>query len=129
MVCTSWLKSLFIFQLLGVCHCMWTRESQKALVAKFYGQLRLIRSVLRASKLSVFKTEWNRKLVGISYHPFWHQFIFGTFWTSLFNFLNYFDDLLRMTNEGSVLDISILLIKSDSNGVYILVKVSFHIRK
>ena len=41
--------------LLGECHCWWTSESPRAHVAKFYGRLRLIRSVLRASKFSVFK--------------------------------------------------------------------------
>ena len=45
----------FIFQLLGECHCWWTSESPRAHVAKFYGRLRLIRSVLRASKFSVLK--------------------------------------------------------------------------
>ena len=35
------------------CHCWWTSESPRAYVAKFYGRLRLIRSVLGASKLSV----------------------------------------------------------------------------
>ena len=38
-------RSLFIFQLLGECHCWWTSESPRAHVAKFYGRLRLIRSV------------------------------------------------------------------------------------
>ena len=44
-----------MFQLLGECHCWWTSESPRAHVAKFYGLLRLIRSVLRASKFSVLK--------------------------------------------------------------------------
>ena len=35
-------------RLLGECHCWWTKESPKAHVAKFYGRLRLISSVLRA---------------------------------------------------------------------------------
>ena len=35
---------LLIFQLLGECHCWWTRESPRAHVAKLYGRLRLIRS-------------------------------------------------------------------------------------
>ena len=43
------------FQLLGECHCWWTKESPRAHVAKFYGRLRLIRSVLSASKFSVLK--------------------------------------------------------------------------
>ena len=36
---------VFIFQLLGECHCWWTKESPRAHVAKFYGRLRLICSV------------------------------------------------------------------------------------
>ena len=48
-------KSFFIFQLLGECHCWWTRESPRAHVGKFYGRLRLIRSILRASKFSELK--------------------------------------------------------------------------
>ena len=55
MVYTSWQKSLFIFQLLGECHCWWTKESPRAHVAKFYGRLRLICSILRASKFAVLK--------------------------------------------------------------------------
>ena len=45
-------NGIFIFQLLGECHCWWIRESLRTHVAKFYGQLRLIRSVLRVSKCS-----------------------------------------------------------------------------
>ena len=71
MVCASWWKSLFIFQLLGECHCWWTSESPRAHVAKFYGRLRLIRSVWRASKFSVFKIDWNCNFVGLLHHPFW----------------------------------------------------------
>ena len=48
-------RSLLIFQVLGECHCWWTSESPRAHVAKFYGRLRLIRSVLRASKFTAFK--------------------------------------------------------------------------
>ena len=55
MAYTSRYKSLFIFQLLCECHCWWTKESPRAHVAKFYGRLWLIRSVLRASKFSVLK--------------------------------------------------------------------------
>ena len=40
-------------KLLGESHCWWTNESLRAHVAKFYGRLRLIRNVLRASKFSV----------------------------------------------------------------------------
>ena len=44
----------FIFQLLGECQYWWTNESQRAHVAKFFGQLLLIRSVLRASNIQLF---------------------------------------------------------------------------
>ena len=40
-----------------------------------YGQLRLIRSVWRASKFSVFKIEWNCNFVGLLHHPFWLQLV------------------------------------------------------
>ena len=54
--CIHLSRSLYLkFQLLGECHCWWTSESPRAHVAKFYGQLRLIRSVLRASKFSELK--------------------------------------------------------------------------
>ena len=48
-------RFLFIFQLLDDCHCWWTRDSPIAHVAEFYDRLRLIRSVLRTSKLYVLK--------------------------------------------------------------------------
>ena len=53
--CIHLSRSLCIFQLLDECHCWWTRESPRAHVAMFCGQLRLIRSVLRESKFSVLK--------------------------------------------------------------------------
>ena len=37
------------------CHCWWTKESPSAHVAKFFGRLPLICSVLRASKFSALK--------------------------------------------------------------------------
>ena len=40
----------FYIQLLAECYCWWTRKSPRAYVAKFYGRLLLIRTVLRASK-------------------------------------------------------------------------------
>ena len=47
----KFLRSLFFeFQLLGECHCWWTKESPRTHVANFYGRLRLIRSVWRALK-------------------------------------------------------------------------------
>ena len=54
--CIHLSRSLFsLLQLLGECHCCYTKESPRAHVAKFYGRLRLIRSVLRASKISVLR--------------------------------------------------------------------------
>ena len=47
------ISSFFSLQLLCECHCLWTNEFARALVAKFYGRLRLIRSVLRVSTFSV----------------------------------------------------------------------------
>ena len=101
MVYTSWYKTLIIFQLLGECHCWWTSESPRAHAAKFYGRLRLIRSVWRASKFSVFKINRNCNFVGLLHHPLLASSYFGTFWSLLFNFLNYIV-WLRITDEGSV---------------------------
>ena len=39
--------------------------TSRAHVAKFYGRLRSIRSVWRASKFSVFKIDWNCNFVGL----------------------------------------------------------------
>ena len=74
-------------QPLGECHCWWARVSPRVHVAKFYVRLQLIRSVLRASKFSVLKF--------IEIVILWICYItyllasasFGTFVTSLFNFL------------------------------------------
>ena len=110
-------RSLFIFQLLGGCHCWWTRESPRAHVAKFYGRRRLIRKVLRASKFSALKL--------IEIVILWvYNFItpsllvsacFGTFGASLSNVINYLF-WLRITDEGSLPEMrfwSILLIISE----------------
>ena len=82
-------ESLFEFQLLGECHCWWTNESPRAHVAKFYGRLRLICSVWRASYFSVFKIDWNCNFVCLLHHPFWLQLVlalfgnyFSTFYTT-----------------------------------------------
>ena len=77
MVYTDKYKSLFVFQLLGECHCWWTKESPRAHVAKFYGRLRLVRSVLRASKFAVLKlTEivilWVYYTIPFGFSLFWH---------------------------------------------------------
>ena len=96
-------------------HCWWTRESPRAHVAKSYGQLMLLRSVLRASKFSELK------LIEIVfvwvYYPIPYDFsLCRHFGSSLFNFLNY-SVWLRITDEeGSVSGMriwSILLNKSD----------------
>ena len=111
---TSKQKSLFIFQLLGECHCWWTKESPRAHVAKFYGRLQLISSILRASKFFVLKlTEivilWVYNTIPFGFSLIWH------FWGINFQLLNYFV-WLRITDEGSVPEMriwSILLIKSE----------------
>ena len=81
--------------------------------AKFYGRLRLIRSVLRASKISVLK--WIEIVILWVYYtiPFGFS-LFMHDWASLFNFYNFFL-WLRITDEGPVPEMriwSILLIKS-----------------
>ena len=83
-------------------------------VAKFYGRLRLIRSVLRASKFSVLKLIeivilWVYYTIPFGFRLFWH------FWASIFNFWIYFV-WVRITDEGSVPEMriwSILFIKSN----------------
>ena len=83
------------FQPLYDCHCWWTSESPRAHVAKFYGRLRLIRSVLRASKFSVL--EFNGTVILWVYYAILYGFtLFRHFWISLFNFLNYFVWLLSI---------------------------------
>ena len=74
-------------RLLGECHCWKTSESPRAHVAKFYGRLRLIRSVWRVSKFSVFKLDWNCNFVDLWHHPFWLQLHFGTFLVITFQIL------------------------------------------
>ena len=49
----SQISSFFFLQLLCECHCLWTNEFARAILAKFYGRLRLIRSVWRVSIFSV----------------------------------------------------------------------------
>ena len=49
----------------------WTKESPREHVAKFYGRLRLIPSVFRASKFSVIKIDWNYSFVDLLHHPIW----------------------------------------------------------
>ena len=79
--CIYFSKSFFIFQLLGECHCWLTRESPRAHVAKFYGRLRLIRSVFkRASKFNVIKINWNCHFEGLLHHLLWLQPVLALFW-------------------------------------------------
>ena len=108
-------RSLFIFQLLGECHCSWTNESPRAHVAKFYRRLRLIRSVWRTSSFSVFKIDWNCNFMGLLHHPFWLQLVFWHFLVITFQ-LFILHVWLRITDEGSVPEMriwSIMLIGSD----------------
>ena len=113
--CIRLSRSLFfVCQLLGECHSWWTRESPRVHVAKFYGRLRLIRSVLRASKFSVLKL--TEIIISWVYYTIPNGFsLFRHFSASLINFLNYFV-WLRITDEGLVPEMRIwfiLLIKSD----------------
>ena len=101
MVFTNNKNSLFVFQLLGECHYWWTKESPSAHVAKFYGRLRLIRNVLRASKFSVLKlteivTMWVYYIIpfGFGLACFW--LLFGI----IFNFLLKYFVWLKITDEG-----------------------------
>ena len=65
--------SLWVF----LCHvCLWTSESPRAHVAKFYGQLRLTRSGLRASKFSDLKL--NEIVILLVYYTI--PFDFSSFW-------------------------------------------------
>ena len=105
---------LVIFQLLGECHCWWTSESPRAHVSKLYGQLRLIRSCLGASKFSVLKSFeivilWVYNTISFDFSLFWHV------WDISFQLLK-IRFSLRFTDEGPVPEIriwSIFLIKSD----------------
>ena len=86
----------------------WTSESQRAHIAKFYSRHRLIRSVLRASKFSVFVISWVYYVFGFS--------LVLALSGNHFNFLNDFA-LLRITDEGSLPEMriwSILLINIKS---------------
>ena len=113
--CIHLSSSLFlIFQLLGECHCWWTSESPRAHVAKFYGRLRLIRSVLRASKFSVLKLIEIVILWVFYTIPFGFS-LFRNFRVNIFYFGNHFV-WRRITDEGSLPEMriwSILLIKSE----------------
>ena len=89
-------------------------ESPRAHVAKFYGRLRLIRSVWRASKFPVFKIEivilWVYYTIRFGFSLFWH-FLVITFQLFILHVW------LRITDEGSVPEMriwSITLIYSDS---------------
>ena len=101
-------------ELLGECYCWWTSESPRAYLARFYGQFRLIRSVSRASKLSILKLIEIVILWVYYTNPFGLSF-FRHFRVNIFNFWNHFV-WRRTTDEGSLPEIriwSILLIKSE----------------
>ena len=105
----------FLFQLLGECHCWWTKESSRSHVAKFYGRLQLIRSVLRASTLNfrVFKIHSNCNFVGKLHHPFWLNLVLA-FWGihfQLFKLLSLAKD--HCTSVPAMCIWYISLIKSD----------------
>ena len=110
MVYTSW--SLFIFQplhSLGERHCWWTRESLRVHAAKFYSRLQLIRSVLRAPTFSVLKFI-EIVIFGVYSPSLFASVCFGTFVISLFNFLATLFGYVRITDDGSVLEMRILSI-------------------
>ena len=72
-------------------HCWWTKQSSRAHVAKFYGWIRLILSVLRASKFYVFTIDYNCKCVCLLTIPFCFSSSLDILGAYLFNFLkNYF---------------------------------------
>ena len=68
--CLHLCSSLFIFQLLGECHCWWTSESPRAHVAKLYGRLQLICSVWEHQNFP-YEIDWNCNFVGLLHRPFW----------------------------------------------------------
>ena len=128
---------LLYFNYLVRCHCWWTRESPSSHLTKFFGRLRLIPSVLRASKLSVFKINWNCKFVGLFHYPFRLQLDLALLTHHFSTFNNYIVWLsLRITDEGSVHEKgmwSILFIKSDlkfcihiSRSIFLYVNVYFY---
>ena len=87
-------------------------ESPRARVAKLYGRLRLIRSIWRASTLSVFKIVilWVYYTIPFGFNLFWQILVI-----SFQLFLNYIV-WVRITDEGSVPEIriwSISLIQSE----------------
>ena len=104
MVYTSW--SLFIFQplhSLGECHCWWTRESLRAHAVKLYGRLQL---VSRASTFSVLKFI-EIIIFGVYSQSLLASVCFGTFVISVwFQLFSYFVRL-RITDDGSVLEMRI----------------------
>ena len=67
-------------------------------VAKFYGRLRLIRSVLRASNFPCLKF-LEIVILWVYYTIPFGFTLFGHFWAYIFNFLKYFL-WLRITDEG-----------------------------
>ena len=70
---------IFNWEFMPRSFCWWTSESPRAHVAEFYCRIRLIRSVWRESKFSVFKIDWNCNFVGLLHHPFWLQLVLALF--------------------------------------------------
>ena len=79
-----------------------TRESPGARVAKFYGRLRLIRSVFIIFRVKIC---WNCSFEGLLHHPqlFERESRFGGL-----NFWNYIV-WLRIADEGSVPEMHIMV--------------------
>ena len=77
---------LLYFNHSAECHCWCTREFPRTHVAKLYGQLRLISSVLRASTFSVFKIDWKCNFVVLLHHQVWLQLVSVPFWHHLSTF-------------------------------------------
>ena len=107
--CIHLVRSIFsFFKPLGECHCWWTRESQKAYIAKFYGQLQLIRSILGHQnfprlKLIEIVILWVYYTTPLSFSLFSH------FWDIAFQlFILLF--CLKITDEGSVPEMRILFV-------------------
>ena len=117
--CIHLSRSLFfIFQLLGKCHCWWTKESPRAHVAKFYCRFWLIRRVWEhqnfpCSKLIEIVILWVYYTI-----PFGFS-LFRYFWDIVFPLLNYFV-WQGITDEGSVPEMRIWSILCKSSFVFII---------
>ena len=109
---------------MSVDHCWWTREFPRAHVAKFYDRLPLIRSFLRASKVTVLKLIEIVILWVNCTIPFGLSLL-RNFWGITFKLFYYFV-WLRITDEDSVPEMriwSILLIESLFLYLYLLCSI------